>query len=118
MSCSWVWVSCLPTIATSCQCSNCSYRLCLGPVTPSRHGQYFGIVPNVEKLGDECNVSLAASLHAPNDALRNELVPINKLHPIAEFLDACWRYAAKHANRFITFEYVMLRGVNDSAACG
>ena len=73
-----------------------------------------GIVPNIEKLGDECNVSLAVSLHAPNDALRNELVPINKLHPIAELLDACWRYAAKHANRFITFEYVMLRQVNDS----
>ena len=74
-----------------------------------------GIVPNIEKLGDECNVSLAVSLHAPNDALRNELVPINKRHPIAELLDACWRYAEKRANRFITFEYVMLRNVNDSA---
>ncbi len=75
-----------------------------------------GIVPHVEKLGDECNVSLAVSLHAPNDELRNRIVPINKLHPIAELLDACWRYAAKHANRFITFEYVMLRNVNDSLA--
>ena len=56
------------------------------------------------------------SLHAPNDALRNDIVPINKLHPIARLLDACWAYAAKHANRFITFEYVMLRGVNDSLA--
>jgi 23S rRNA (adenine2503-C2)-methyltransferase len=73
-----------------------------------------GIVPHIDKLGDECNVSLAVSLHAPNDMLRNEIVPINKLHPIAELLDACWTYAAKHANRFITFEYVMLRGVNDS----
>ena len=73
-----------------------------------------GIVPHIDKLGDECNVSLAVSLHAPNDLLRNEIVPINKLHPIAELLDACWTYAAKHANRFITFEYVMLRGVNDS----
>ena len=73
-----------------------------------------GIVPHIDKLGDECNVSLAVSLHAPNDALRNEIVPINKLHPIADLLDACWTYAAKHANRFITFEYVMLRGVNDS----
>ncbi|MGI9248341.1 MAG: 23S rRNA (adenine(2503)-C(2))-methyltransferase RlmN [Woeseiaceae bacterium] len=75
-----------------------------------------GIVPHIEKLGDECNVSLAVSLHAPNDDLRDEIVPINKLHPIATLLDACWAYAAKHANRFITFEYVMLRGVNDSLA--
>jgi 23S rRNA (adenine2503-C2)-methyltransferase len=74
-----------------------------------------GIVPNIEKMGEDCNVSLAVSLHAPNDELRNDLVPINKLHPIEELLDACWRYAAKHANRFITFEYVMLRSVNDSA---
>ncbi|MBT8085031.1 MAG: 23S rRNA (adenine(2503)-C(2))-methyltransferase RlmN [Woeseia sp.] len=72
-----------------------------------------GIVPQIDKLGDECNVSLAVSLHAPNDALRNRLVPINRVHPIAELLDACWRYADKHARRFITFEYVMLRGVND-----
>ena len=75
-----------------------------------------GLVPNIHKLGDECNVSLAVSLHAPNDALRDRLVPINKMHPIAELLDACWRYAALRANRFITFEYVMLRGVNDSPA--
>jgi 23S rRNA (adenine2503-C2)-methyltransferase len=72
-----------------------------------------GIVPQIERLGDDCNVSLAVSLHAANDELRNELVPINRVHPIAELLDACWRYAAKRANRFITFEYVMLRGVND-----
>jgi 23S rRNA (adenine2503-C2)-methyltransferase len=75
-----------------------------------------GLVPVMEKLGNECNVALAVSLHAPNDLLRNEIVPINKLHPIATLLDACWEYAAKHANRFITFEYVMLRGVNDSLA--
>jgi 23S rRNA (adenine2503-C2)-methyltransferase len=75
-----------------------------------------GIVPHIDKLGDECNVSLAVSLHAPNDELRNRIVPINKLHPIDELLDACWQYAAKHANRFITFEYVMLRNVNDSLA--
>jgi len=73
-----------------------------------------GLVPNIDRLGDECNVSLAVSLHAPNNALRNELVPINKMHPIEELLDACWRYAEKRTNRFITFEYVMLRGVNDS----
>jgi 23S rRNA (adenine2503-C2)-methyltransferase len=73
-----------------------------------------GIVPQIDKLGDTCNVSLAVSLHAANDRLRDRLVPINRMHPIAELLDACWRYAAKRANRFITFEYVMLRGVNDS----
>ena len=75
-----------------------------------------GIVPHIEKLGDECNVSLAVSLHAPNDELRDEIVPINKLHPVAKLLDSCWAYAAKRANRFVTFEYVMLRGVNDSLA--
>lgn len=75
-----------------------------------------GIVPQMDRLGDECNVSLAVSLHAPNNELRNQLVPINKMHPIEDLLDACWRYAAKRANRFITFEYVMLRGINDSAA--
>lgn len=75
-----------------------------------------GIVPNIERLGDDCNVSLAVSLHAPDDALRNELVPINRRHPIAELLDACWAYAAKHANRFVTFEYVLLKNVNDTLA--
>ncbi len=76
-----------------------------------------GIVPHIDKLADDCNVALAVSLHAPNDQLRNRLVPINKLHPIAELLDACWRYANKQSNRFITFEYVMLRDVNDSLEC-
>ena len=85
--------------------SDWSYGLSRRRVTISTSG----IVPHVERLGDECNVSLAVSLHAPNDDLRNIIVPINKLHPIAELLDACWAYAAKHANRFITFEYVMLR---------
>jgi 23S rRNA (adenine2503-C2)-methyltransferase len=76
-----------------------------------------GLVPQIEKMGDDCNVSLAVSLHAPNDALRDRLVPINRIHPIGELLDACWRYAAKRANRFVTFEYVMLRGVNDDLQC-
>jgi 23S rRNA (adenine2503-C2)-methyltransferase len=76
-----------------------------------------GLVPQIDKLGDDCNVSLAVSLHAPNDALRDRLVPINRIHPIDELLDACWRYAAKRANRFITFEYVMLRGINDQLQC-
>ena len=73
-----------------------------------------GLVPTIDRLGDECNVSLAVSLHAPNNDLRDKLVPINKMHPIENLLDACWRYAEKRANRFITFEYVMLDGVNDS----
>ncbi|MDX1481795.1 MAG: 23S rRNA (adenine(2503)-C(2))-methyltransferase RlmN [Woeseiaceae bacterium] len=73
-----------------------------------------GLVPNIERLGDDCNVSLAVSLHASNDALRDDIVPINRIHPIGELLDACWRYADKHSKRFITFEYVMLNGVNDS----
>jgi 23S rRNA (adenine2503-C2)-methyltransferase len=73
-----------------------------------------GIVPHIHRLAADCNVSLAVSLHAPNDALRDKLVPINKLHPISELLDACWDYAEQHTNRFITFEYVLLKGVNDS----
>ncbi len=73
-----------------------------------------GIVPQLKRLGDDCNVSLAVSLHAPNDELRSRLVPINSMHPIAELLQACWAYAAKRANRYITFEYVMLKGINDS----
>ncbi len=73
-----------------------------------------GLVPQLRKLATDCNVSLAVSLHAPTDELRNELVPINRIHPIAELLDACWYYTACHSNRHITFEYVMLKGVNDS----
>ena len=76
-----------------------------------------GIVPHIDKLADQCNVALAVSLHAPNDRLRNTLVPINRLHPIDELLHACWRYAKQHSNRFVTFEYVMLRDVNDSLEC-
>jgi 23S rRNA (adenine2503-C2)-methyltransferase len=72
-----------------------------------------GLVPQIYKLAEECNVALAVSLHAPNDELRNELVPINRKHPIAELLDACWHYIDKQNGRSITFEYVMLDGVND-----
>ena len=74
-----------------------------------------GIVPNLEALGDDCNVSLAVSLPASNDELRNKLVPINKIHPINDLLDVCWAYAKKQSNRYVTFEYVMLEGINDSA---
>ena len=73
-----------------------------------------GLVPQINKLAVECNVALAVSLHAANDTLRDELVPINRRHPIAELLDACWAYAKLYANRHITFEYTMLEGVNDT----
>ena len=73
-----------------------------------------GLVPQMYKLAQECNVALAVSLHAPNDVLRNELVPINRKHPIAELLEACWHYLDEQNGRSITFEYVMLDGVNDS----
>jgi 23S rRNA (adenine2503-C2)-methyltransferase len=75
-----------------------------------------GLVPQMYKLAEEVNVALAVSLHAPNDALRSELVPINRKHPIAELLDACWHYLDEQNGRSITFEYVMLDGVNDSPA--
>jgi 23S rRNA (adenine2503-C2)-methyltransferase len=72
-----------------------------------------GLVPQIYKLAEECNVALAVSLHAPNDELRDELVPINRKHPIAELLEACWHYIDQQNGRSITFEYVMLDGVND-----
>jgi 23S rRNA (adenine2503-C2)-methyltransferase len=72
-----------------------------------------GLVPQIYKLAEECNVALAVSLHAPNDALRNELVPINRKHPIEELLAACWHYIDKQNGRSVTFEYVMLDGIND-----
>jgi 23S rRNA (adenine2503-C2)-methyltransferase len=75
-----------------------------------------GLVPQIRRLSTDCNVALAVSLHAANDALRDELVPINRRHPIAELLDSCWHYAECLASRQITFEYAMLRDVNDSIA--
>jgi 23S rRNA (adenine2503-C2)-methyltransferase len=73
-----------------------------------------GLVPQLHRLAEECNVALAVSLHAPSDPLRDVLVPINRRHPIDELLDACWHYAACLASRQVTFEYVMLRDVNDT----
>ena len=75
-----------------------------------------GLVPQIYKLAEEINVALAVSLHAPDDALRSELVPINRKHPIAELLEACWHYIDEQNGRSVTFEYVMLDGVNDSLA--
>ena len=73
-----------------------------------------GVVPNIVRTGDEINVMLAISLHAVRDDLRNELVPLNRKYPIAELLDACRNYPGLSNSRRITFEYVMLKGVNDS----
>jgi 23S rRNA (adenine2503-C2)-methyltransferase len=75
-----------------------------------------GHVPGIDRLREVLPVSLAVSLHAPNDALRDELVPINRTYPIAELLAACKRYVADNPHEHITFEYVMLDGVNDSVA--
>ena len=73
-----------------------------------------GVVPAMDRLRDECPVALAVSLHAPNDALRNVLVPINQKYPLKELMAACRRYLEKAPRDFVTFEYVMLAGVNDS----
>jgi 23S rRNA (adenine2503-C2)-methyltransferase len=73
-----------------------------------------GIVPAMDRLRDECPVALAVSLHAPNDALRDRLVPINRKYPLGTLMAACRRYLARAPRDFITFEYVMLDGVNDS----
>lgn len=73
-----------------------------------------GVVPMIDRLREDCPVALAVSLHAPVDALRDSLVPLNRKYPIAELLDACRRYLDAAPRDFITFEYCMLDGVNDS----
>ena len=75
-----------------------------------------GLVPAMDRLREECPVALAVSLHAPDDALRDELVPINRKYPLHELMAACRRYLEKAPRDFVTFEYVMLDGVNDSEA--
>lgn len=75
-----------------------------------------GVVPAMDRLGEACPVALAVSLHAPKDQLRDVLVPINKKYPLRELMAACQRYLSVAPRDFITFEYVMLDGVNDSAA--
>ena len=75
-----------------------------------------GIVPAMDRLREACPTALAVSLHAPNDALRDVLVPINQKYPLAELMAACKRYLDNAPRDFITFEYVMLDGVNDSSA--
>ena len=75
-----------------------------------------GVVPMMDRLRDDCPVALAVSLHASNDALRDDLVPLNRKYPLCELLAACNRYLEKAPRDFVTFEYVMLAGINDSDA--
>ena len=72
-----------------------------------------GVIPGMDRLRDECPVALAVSLHAPNDKLRDELVPVNRKYPLRELIAACNRYLDKAPRDFVTFEYVMLDRVND-----
>jgi 23S rRNA (adenine2503-C2)-methyltransferase len=75
-----------------------------------------GIVPMMDRLGQDCPVALAVSLHAPNDELRNGLVPLNRKYPLQELIEACKEYLKYAPRDFITLEYCMLDGVNDTAA--
>jgi 23S rRNA (adenine2503-C2)-methyltransferase len=75
-----------------------------------------GVIPGMDRLAEECPVALAVSLHAPDDALRDRLVPVNRKYPIRALLAACNRYLERAPRDFITFEYVMLDGVNDGDA--
>jgi 23S rRNA (adenine2503-C2)-methyltransferase len=75
-----------------------------------------GLIPAMDRLSERCPVALAVSLHAPNDMLRDQLVPINKKYPLKELLSACQRYLNTAPRDFITFEYIMLAGINDSVA--
>jgi len=72
-----------------------------------------GVVPMIDRLGEVSDVSLAVSLHAPNDELRTELVPLNKKYPIAVLMDACVRYAQRKRGASVTFEYTLMKDVND-----
>jgi 23S rRNA (adenine2503-C2)-methyltransferase len=73
-----------------------------------------GVIPGMDRLAAECPVALAVSLHAPEDALRDQLVPVNRKYPLRELIAACRRYLERAPRDFITFEYVMLEGVNDA----
>jgi 23S rRNA (adenine2503-C2)-methyltransferase len=72
-----------------------------------------GMVPMIDRLAQESDVSLAVSLHAANDELRSTLVPLNKKYPIAELMDACVRYAKRKKGESVTFEYTLMKGIND-----
>lgn len=73
-----------------------------------------GVVPMMDRLSQDCPVALAVSLHAPNDKLRDDLVPLNRKYPLRELIAACQRYLAFAPRDFITFEYIMLDGINDA----
>ncbi|GAB2517380.1 dual-specificity RNA methyltransferase RlmN [Lysobacter humi (ex Lee et al. 2017)] len=75
-----------------------------------------GMVPQIDKLGELSDVSLAVSLHAPNDELRSELVPLNKKYPIEQLMESCVRYALRKPGTSVTFEYTLMKGVNDQPA--
>jgi len=96
--------------ALNIMCDDYAYCLSKRRVTISTAG----VVPAIERLNESTDVSLAVSLHAPNDELRNQLVPLNKKYPIRQLMAACREYVKDHNRRRITFEYVMLKGVNDS----
>ena len=96
--------------ALNIMCDDFAYGLSKRRVTISTAG----VVPAIRRLHEDTDVSLAVSLHAPDDELRSQLVPLNRKYPIAELLDACRQYVSEHNRRRITFEYVMLKGVNDS----
>ncbi|MEE8364914.1 MAG: 23S rRNA (adenine(2503)-C(2))-methyltransferase RlmN [Gammaproteobacteria bacterium] len=98
--------------AVDMMCDDYAYALSKRRVTISTAG----VVPAIKKMNQVTDVSLAVSLHAPNDALREQLVPINRKYPISELLDACRAYINGYKSRKITFEYVMLKGINDSLA--
>jgi 23S rRNA (adenine2503-C2)-methyltransferase len=74
-----------------------------------------GLVPSIDRLRKECPVSLAVSLHAPRNDLRDKLVPLNKKYPVEQLLSSCRRYVGENNRQRVTFEYVMLKGVNDSS---
>ncbi|MFZ4699383.1 MAG: 23S rRNA (adenine(2503)-C(2))-methyltransferase RlmN [Candidatus Methylumidiphilus sp.] len=98
--------------ATELMMDDFSYCLSKRRVTLSTSG----VVPALDRLAQVSDVSLAVSLHAPDDTLRDELVPINRKYPIKELLAACKRYIGKDARRKVTIEYVLLEGINDSPA--
>ena len=100
----------LPALRT--MLSDHAYGLSRRRVTVSTSG----VVPMIDRLRQDCPVALAVSLHAPDDALRDHLVPLNRKYPIAELLESCSRYLESAPRDFITFEYCMLDGVNDSPA--
>jgi 23S rRNA (adenine2503-C2)-methyltransferase len=97
-------------LALNIMCDDFAYGLSKRRVTISTAG----VVPAIRKLNESTDVSLAVSLHAPNDALREQLVPLNRKYPIRELMEACKEYVKHHNRRRITFEYVMLKGINDS----